>query len=266
MTSPDKVVHEAIARPGAIVMLHGFLGSPASWDEVCARLGPGPQLVRPTLFGHELPSDPDRDETRVDSFDAELVRLADVLGRLALPRPRWLVGYSLGARVALGLAASSPEPFDRLVLVSGRDGLEDADEAASRAALDAALARTLREEGLPAFVDRWQGLPLFASQKVLPEERRAAHRARRVAHDPERLSLALEILSLGRMPRYAARAAARTRKITLIVGEHDAKFRALAEGFARRFGASLHVVRGAGHDVVLERPDALAEILEARHD
>jgi len=173
------------------------------------------------------------------------------------------VGYSLGARIALGLAARAEEPFEHLVLVSGRDGLGDADEALARATRGDALVRTLLDDGLARFVDRWEALPLFSSQRSLPDIAQAEHRARRLAHDPQRLAHALRTLSLGRMPRYAAAACARTPRVTLVVGEHDTKFRALADGLARDHGAVVRVVAGAGHDIVLERPEALAALLEA---
>ncbi len=244
----------------SLVLLHGFLGSARSWDGLVSRLSGYEQIERIELVGHGV--DPSNDEETVHSFEDEISRLLEHLRRVSLPSPRWLVGYSLGARVALGLAARVEEPFEHLVLVSGRDGLADPEEALARAALDDALARTLLDEGLPGFVERWEALPLFSSQRSLSAAARAEHRARRLAHDPRRLAHALRTLSLGRMPRYAAAACARTPRVTLVVGEHDSKFRALADGLSRAYGAQVRVVQGAGHDVVLERPDELAALLE----
>lgn len=244
----------------SLVLVHGFLGSASSWDGLVARLGPHPRALRLELLGHapELADE----EDRVVSFDDEITRLLGHLRRAAPASPRWLVGYSLGARVALGLAARTEEPFERLVLVSGRDGLDDPDEARARATVDDALAQVLLDEGLPSFVDRWEALPLFSTQRSLPGPIRAAHRERRLSHDPARVAGALRTLSLGRMPRYAAAAIARTARVTLVVGEHDAKFREHAEALARSHGAEVHVVADAGHDVVLERPEVLAALLE----
>ena len=45
-----------------------------------------------------------------------------------------------------------------------------------------------------------------------------------------------------------------TMPVTLVVGERDAKFRAIAE----RMGAPVVVVPGAGHAVHLEAPAAVA--------
>lgn len=245
-----------------MALVHGFLGSAASWDAVRAHLVGAGVVETIALHGHDVAP-----RTRaVSGFEDELSRLLEDHGARAWPST--LVGYSLGARVALGLAARAPTPFERLVLVSGRDGLRDGEEARARRDQDDALADALRREGLAAFVDRWQALPLFETQRGLPDAVRAAHRARRLAHDPEGVARALSVLSLGRMPRFGAEAVARTGRVELVVGARDAKFRRLAEELVEEHAGTkpirLHVVPDAGHDVVLERPDALAAILEER--
>ena len=247
----------------SFLFVHGFLGGTASWDALRARVSPTLRTHALTLLGHG--TERARDEGEVRSFDDEISRLLATLEGQSFDT---LVGYSLGARVALGMAARSRRPFSRVVLVSGRDGLGASDEAAARRDVDDALADVLDTRGLPAFVDRWEALPLFDSQRALPDAERAAHRARRLAHDPERVSRALRVLSLGRMPRYGRDAVARSGRVELVVGEHDTKFRELAQRFqgdhAHLGDVRVHVIAGAGHDVVLERPDALAAILEER--
>ena len=53
--------------------------------------------------------------------------------------------------------------------------------------------------------------------------------------------------------------------VTLIAGERDAKFRAIAERMAAALpDATLHVVAGAGHAVQLEQPEAVGGIAAAR--
>ena len=53
--------------------------------------------------------------------------------------------------------------------------------------------------------------------------------------------------------------------VTMIIGERDAKFRAIAGEMAAGIPrAQLVVVPGAGHAVHLEAPERVAEILTAR--
>ena len=55
---------------------------------------------------------------------------------------------------------------------------------------------------------------------------------------------------------------ARDARSTLVVGERDAKFRAIAERMAAALPtARLLVVAGAGHAAHLEAPDAIVELL-----
>jgi pimeloyl-ACP methyl ester carboxylesterase len=50
--------------------------------------------------------------------------------------------------------------------------------------------------------------------------------------------------------------------VTLAVGEHDEKFRAIAERMAPELpDARVVVIPGAGHAAHLEAPDAVAELL-----
>lgn len=240
-----------------IVLIHGFLGAPSSWDAVVEAWPRAWSARKLAVLGHGL--NPLEGEESVDSFEDEVSRLLLRCGGGATHRT--LVGYSLGARLALGMAARAERPFGRLVLVSGRDGLDDVDEARARAAHDDALAQVLVRDGLQRFVDRWETLPLFETQRTLPEARRAEHRARRLSHEACRLARALRILSLGRMPKYADDAFARTPRVTVVVGEHDPKFRRIADDWAHRYRVAVRVVAGAGHDVVLERPEALAAII-----
>lgn len=55
-----------------------------------------------------------------------------------------LVGYSMGARVAMAAAAAAPELVGRLVLLAGNPGLEGEAERRQRAAVDAQLAKVRR--------------------------------------------------------------------------------------------------------------------------
>ncbi len=232
-----------------IVALHGFTGAPASWDAVRAR-SEG-RWSCPRVLGHGAEAE------GVESFDDEVDRLA-----MTMPDGATLVGYSLGARLALGIAVRQPARVGRLVLIGGHPGLEDGAEAATRRADDEARARALETEGLEPFVNRWEALPLFGTQRRLPEAVQAAHRARRLSHDPHQLARSLRVLGLGGMPSRWLDLSALPMPVDLLVGGEDPKFRALAERFvAVRPGTTLRVVPGAGHDLTLEAPGAVASAL-----
>ena len=141
-----------------LLLLHGFLGTPSTWDRVVPGTG------APLLPGHG--PDPDMSPA---SFEAAV----DAIAASLLPGPVIVAGYSMGARLALGLAVRHPGLVRAAVLASVNPGL-GGDERAARIAWDDAQAATLIEHGLPAFVDGWERLPLFATQRRLSEDRRDA--------------------------------------------------------------------------------------------
>ena len=196
-----------------------------------------------------------------NSFEAEVDRLAAWLASRT-DEPVALAGYSLGGRLALGLLVRHPERFCAAVLVGSHAGLRDATARAERRAADEVLADSLDRDGIEAFVDRWQELPLFASQKRLAEPVQAAQRARRLAHDPSGLATSLRRVGAGAMPDLWDRLAAIEVPIALVVGELDTKFRTLGEAMVQSWpAASLEVVPGVGHNVVLEAPEHLARVM-----
>lgn len=241
----------------AFVLLHGFTGHSTSWDLVASMLPRDGRVFRPALYGH----DPSLRDAPVQSFDDEVDRLADAVRAEALEGAR-LCGYSMGGRVALGMLARHPELFSSAVLIGAHPGLTREAARAERVAADERWARLLEERGVAAFVDEWEELPLFRSQRRLPDAVRAAHRARRLAHDPRELARGLRVLGLGRMPCRVEALAGIDIPVRLVAGELDRKFVELARAAARRLPrAEVRLVRGAGHDVVLERPRELVRAL-----
>jgi 2-succinyl-6-hydroxy-2,4-cyclohexadiene-1-carboxylate synthase len=237
-------------KRGGFLLLHGFTGGPASWDEVAARLPDEP--IRETLAGHGP-------GLAIPSFAGEVERLA---ARLRGLPPMHLVGYSLGARVALALLARHPERFSRATLIGAHAGLRDAAARAERAAADARWIDLLERRGIAAFVDAWEAQPLFASQGRLPAAVRERHRRRRLAHDPAGLAAALRGLGLAAMPDLWPALPRLRVPVGFVAGELDTKFRLIGARLRDAVpGAQLHLVRNTGHDVGLEDPAALAALL-----
>jgi 2-succinyl-6-hydroxy-2,4-cyclohexadiene-1-carboxylate synthase len=114
-----------------------------------------------------------------------------------------------------------------------------------------------------AFAERWAAQPLFASQAhSLDEPARQRRQAQRLAQSAEGLARSLEEMGLAEMPDYRSELAELAGRLTLVVGEDDAKFRALGEEMAATAALPLHVIPRCGHDVPLEQPRALAALLE----
>ena len=241
------------------VLIHGFSGSPESWRGVAARLEM--PSYAPAVCGHGAGSPPAPATVGGCSFEAEVDRLASVV-REAAPAPRYLAGYSLGGRLALGLLVRHPSLFLGAALIGANPGLDSETERAARSAADEDWARCIEEQGVAAFDRKWSALPLFESQGRLAAETVAEQRGIRLGHDPGALAAAMRALSLGAMPDYRSFLPTISCPVELIVGALDAKFIGLARQMVEQLPvAKLRVVDGVGHNVPLEAPAELARLL-----
>ncbi|MEC4174939.1 alpha/beta fold hydrolase [Adlercreutzia sp. R7] len=178
-----------------------------------------------------------------------------------------LVGYSMGGRIVAETLVRHPGLPLAAVLLEGA-GLGPADEA-GRAVLarrNRDWAARLRHGGVGAFMDWWETLPLFASQRTLPAEMRAAVRAERMVHTADELARSLEAWGAQHQAIEADTLVAlqtlgeRGVSALYLAGARDEKYAALAE---RVWQADLpaSVVPEAGHNVHLEQPAAYLEAL-----
>jgi 2-succinyl-6-hydroxy-2,4-cyclohexadiene-1-carboxylate synthase len=242
-----------------LLLLHGFAGSPHSFDAVVAALGrpESVEVLAPALSGH-------LGGPAAADFDQELARLSALLpaGRRSV-----VCGYSLGGRLALGLLQRAPEQFRAAVLIGVNPGLESAAERQTRRLEDERWAALLESEGTAAFVEAWSKQPLFASQSGLGPEQLERQQRIRESHEPKALAQALRGLGLAAMPNYWPLLERISLPVQLIAGEADPKFSALGRRMQRALPrAHLRIVPGAGHNVVLERPDAIGEALSVACD
>jgi 2-succinyl-6-hydroxy-2,4-cyclohexadiene-1-carboxylate synthase len=218
-----------------IGLVHGFAGDPSVWRDVAI-----PDARPIALPGHGGGPVQRGWHANLDAVARELAGC------------EFVVGYSLGARIALGLVATGR--VAGAVLIGVNPGIAD-DERPARRASDAEWARVLRIDGIEAFVDRWQAQPLFATQARVAAGRLAERRARRLRHDPEQLAQSLEQLGLGEMPDY--RPNFPRDRVALLAGADDAKYVALA----RSLGAPFEAIDASGHDPTLEQPARLADAI-----
>ncbi|MDT0317999.1 alpha/beta fold hydrolase [Streptomyces millisiae] len=107
-------------RGRPLVLCPGLSSTQADLGELTELLRRDHHVVTFDLRGHGLASAADR-----YTFDAFLGDLGAVLGELTLPEAPVLVGYSLGADLAVHHAAAHPDAVAGLVLVDGANPLPE---------------------------------------------------------------------------------------------------------------------------------------------
>ena len=249
------------ARVPAIVFLHGFTGSSATWDSHVAVFKRCMKTIAIDLVGHgdsDTPADPRC--YRMESCIEHLLVILDVLGIDSAN----LVGYSMGGRVALHLATAAPDRVRSMILESSSPGIADPIERQKRVAADNLLADYIERKGVDAFVDRWESLPLFESQRNLPVAVRAALRGQRLQNNPLGLTNCLRGMGAGRQESLWPRLSSIEMPVLLVAGQLDVKYCRIAREMVNLLpNARLAIFDNTGHAVHLERPAAFdREVLE----
>jgi 2-succinyl-6-hydroxy-2,4-cyclohexadiene-1-carboxylate synthase len=246
-----NVEQSGAGRP--LLLLHGFTGSAATWMPLILALSPHFCTIAPDLIGHgRSDSPPDVERYSMERCVADLLALLDVL---EIERAD-VLGYSMGGRVALQLAAAAPERVGALVLESSSPGIANPAERQARVAADRALADVIERDGLAAFVEHWERLPLFASQASLPPDTRAHLHAQRLQNDPLGLANSLRGMGTGNQESLWERLAMLDIPTLLIAGALDSKYCVLAGQMADVLpNARAVIVPRVGHAVHLEQPN-----------
>lgn len=255
LASNDVLAARACGDLGAdqpwLVWLHGLFGSGDDWREILPACAAYPCLTV-DLPGHGASR----------AIDAASLAAVDALlaGTLAQREIRryWLIGYSLGGRIACHFATrrGAGQPgLCGLIVEAAHPGLA-AHERAARREHDHGWAQRLRQEPIARVLDDWYRQPVFAD---LDAAARAAMVARRSANDPARVAMLLEACTLADQPEMAAGLTALTLPFAFLCGERDLKFTALA----RRHGFPLQPIADAGHNAHAANPAGFAATLLA---
>ncbi len=230
-----------------VVLVHGFTQSSVSWRPVVEHLVPGHRVTCIDAPGHGGSA-----AVRAD-LPGGAALLAEVVDGAVL------VGYSMGARLALQVAVDHPEVLGGLVLVGGTAGIDDPAERVRRRSADDALADDLERIGVPAFVDRWVAQPLFGPRRPADDDLAA-----RRAQDPAGLASSLRLAGTGTMdPPLWDRLRPLPVPTLVAWGEHDRRFAQLGARLAAGLGAGTLEVPDAHHAAHLDRPEVVAAAVAA---
>lgn len=243
-----------------LVCLHGFTGSTATWKEVSAQLQEHAQVIAVDLIGHGRTVCP----TAVKEYTMEkqIALLEAFFDHLQIPSFT-LLGYSMGGRIALSYALAYPERVNQLILESASPGLKTEKERAERRLNDEALASRIECEGMERFVEFWENIPLFQSQKRLPEPVQRQVRMERQSQRPIGLANSLRGIGTGSQPSNWEKLSTLLMPVLLITGGWDEKFVLISREMRKHIQHVEHqVVKQAGHAIHVENPSLFATIVK----
>jgi 2-succinyl-6-hydroxy-2,4-cyclohexadiene-1-carboxylate synthase len=250
-----EVRSRGTGRP--LLLLHGFTGRGVAWGAHATAFARGFRVIAVDLPGHGRSGTATPERLTIERTADDLAEILDRLDAV----PAGVIGYSLGARIALRLVVAHPRVVRRLVLESPSAGLATAAERIARRRADLELATSIEYDGIAAFVARWEAQPIFASQASLPAARAARLHAMRMANDPSGLAASLRGAGQGSMEPLFGYLEDVTAPTLVIAGALDDRGRPRAGEVARGIpGARLEIIDDAGHTPHEEQPSVFRRL------
>ncbi|MFT5879997.1 MAG: 2-succinyl-6-hydroxy-2,4-cyclohexadiene-1-carboxylate synthase [Moritella sp.] len=250
---------ESKKQRSCVVFLHGLLGSRHDWETIIAALSPEYDCINIDLPGHGRSQD-----IIVSGFEQVQQLIINTLAQYDI-KPIILVGYSLGARVAMQIACQpEPEwcyPLQGLLLESGHTGLSSK-EAEQRWQHDSAWANRFQQEPLAQVLSDWYQQPVFAS---LTEGQRAEYIATRScsqdrkasSHAGAQISRMLKATSLAKQGDFLLKLKRLPYPVQVLCGKQDPKFHRLAQ----QSQLSYQAIDQVGHNIHAELPELFSQLV-----
>lgn len=218
-----------------VIALHGFLGLPSDWNDFADSAIDIMQILSP-------------------SPQNSLWKWAEAFHHSQSPnQPSILMGYSMGARLAMHALLHHPERWRGAILISGNPGLTSAKQKAKRLQQDLQWAHRFESEPWDQLIDSWNRQSTFANMPYY---------LRRKEEDYDRASLAdtLRYWSLGKQEPLLSRLAQLPIPILWIAGEKDLTSSTLAHTLSfAHVQSRIWIAPNSGHRIPWEAPGAFKE-------
>lgn len=244
------MAYEEQGQGETLVLLHGFCGSSAYWENVIPLLSKSYRVIAPDLRGHGA-SDAPLGAYTIEQMADDVAALLESLG----VGKYTLLGHSMGGYVALSLAQRYAERLNGFGLIHST-AYPDSDEAKEKR-LQA--VSTIGSQGITAFVD---GLVpgLFAPdlRDSLADE---VNRAKEIGYKtPPQGASGAALAMRERVDRRDVLSAS-VLPVLLVAGENDAVIPLQRTFTTEGKNVTKAVIKGAGHMSMYEAPDQLVAVI-----
>ncbi len=233
-----------------LVLLHGFLGSSAYWDELVPLLSSSYRCITPDLRGHGRSLAPEG-SYRIEQMADDVIQLLDYL---QLPSAT-VLGHSMGGYVTLALAEQHADRLDGWGLIHSTPH-EDAPQAKENRLL---AVSKINSEGIATFTDGMvEGLFAPASLEQLPK---AVQKVRELGYATPPQGACGAALAMRERPDRRQILATSRKPILLVAGAQDRLIPSDRLFTSEGDNIKTHTIASAGHMGMLETPAELAEII-----
>ncbi|AFY81558.1 2-succinyl-6-hydroxy-2,4-cyclohexadiene-1-carboxylate synthase [Oscillatoria acuminata] len=235
-----------------ILFLHGFMGRWDNFHEIIETLSDKFYCVTVDLPGHGKTQILGGDDCyQMPQTAHGLIELLDDLGIFRC----YLLGYSMGGRLALYLTLHFPERFEKVILESASPGLSSAEGRSQRRHRDEILAQQLETGDFYSFLSQWYQQPLFDSVRHHPSFDRLFQN--RLQNQPKTLATSLRQMGSGSQPSLWELLPSHPVPLLLLVGEWDRKFQEINHKITQVCPvAQLEIIPDSGHTIHWENPSA----------
>lgn len=242
-----------------LLLLHGFTGDSSTWMDFCGQWGQHSSLLALDIIGHGKTDAPEN----VEKYN--ILRAADDLQQILEKNhieKTDILGYSMGGRLALTFAVKYPHMVRKLILESASPGLETVEERKQRMNHDGKLADFIKKNGIEAFVEYWENIPLFESQKRLSDSVQLSIRQQRLNNSITGLTNSLLGMGTGSQPSWWDQLCHLEMDILLITGSMDKKFCRIADNMQNKLKkARMVTVENCGHAIHVEKREKFGTIV-----
>ncbi|MEM7066136.1 MAG: alpha/beta fold hydrolase [Cyanobacteria bacterium P01_B01_bin.77] len=229
--------------------LHGNLQQPTVWGNLAKSLAT-PTLQVKTLSLWDRPAD-----SCWAWADAFCQHVSATTSKPAAETQNYLLGYSLGGRLALHGLLTQPDLWSGAIIVSAAPGIADAQQKERCLKRDRTWANRFLTEPWQPLLTEWDALSVFCDRTCPTPRPESAFDRQKIAH-------AFEAYSKGHMDDLTYCLKALTLPITYITGSDDQRYGQLGQSLQAKCPSLTHrEIADAGHRVPWEQPEAFLHIL-----
>jgi 2-succinyl-6-hydroxy-2,4-cyclohexadiene-1-carboxylate synthase len=215
-----------------VLLLHGFLGCGDDFLPLIEHL--------PEDFFYFIPDLPAHGNS---PYTPHL--LPQLLSSLP-QKPLFLIGYSLGGRLAMQMSSSFED--SAVIAISSHPGLSSIQAKESRFEEDLFWKKQLETLSPREFLTLWYQRPIFSSLQQKPKLLAELIEKRTYTNGQEKAQV-LEDLSLAKQPLFS-------KEAFFLYGEQDLAYKKLYANLCHVFS-----IPDAGHTILLENPEACANAI-----